>query len=236
MINHHPDENILTEFVTGSLEPAQALAVRTHLHYCPQCQSNVRLLEQLAGIMFEGLEPQPLTENSFDVLMSRIDNLSDSKTGLQEPEQSKTFLPPVLDRLMAGEPFKWRKLTRALDSMVLNTNAISNQSTSPGKSPKKRPDQANCEISLQKIRAGGKVPEHDHRGIEMTVVLQGSLSDADGIYHPGDFIVKNPGQSHQPVSARNEDCLCLSVQQAPVRLTGFFGSLLNPFIRLQQFS
>ena len=33
----------------------------------------------------------------------------------------------------------------------------------------------------------GKVPAHDHKGLEVTVVLQGSFSDGDGIYREGDF-------------------------------------------------
>ena len=83
----------------------------------------------------------------------------------------------------------------------------------------------------KKISAGGVAPEHDHSGTEMTVVLKGSFSDKEGIYQEGDFILKEPGQIHQPISARNEDCLCLSVESAPVKLTGFFGRMVNPFIK-----
>ena len=85
---------------------------------------------------------------------------------------------------------------------------------------------------MQRICAGGTTPEHDHRGTEMTVVLEGSFSDEKGIYREGDFLLKEPGDVHQPVSARNQDCLCLSVQEAPVKLTGLWGKVLNPFIRL----
>jgi len=43
-------------------------------------------------------------------------------------------------------------------------------------------------MALHRIKAGGKAPEHDHKGTEITVVLTGSFSDEDDIYQPGDFI------------------------------------------------
>ena len=43
------------------------------------------------------------------------------------------------------------------------------------------------ELALHKIDAGGKVPDHDYRGQEITVVLKGSFSDEDGVYQPETF-------------------------------------------------
>ena len=37
---------------------------------------------------------------------------------------------------------------------------------------------------------------------------------------------------HRPVADEDEDCLCLIVTDAPLRLTGWLGRLLNPFIRI----
>ena len=85
------------------------------------------------------------------------------------------------------------------------------------------------ELALHKIDAGGKVPDHDHRGQEITVVLKGSFSDEDGVYQPGDFLVREPGESHRPMAAQNDDCICLSVLEAPIKLKGL-KSLLNPFL------
>ncbi len=122
-------------------------------------------------------------------------------------------LPNVVAKMMSQKALKWRYINSSLQTSHL----IAGQNVH--------------QVSLQKISAGGVAPEHDHSGTEMTVVLKGSFSDKEGIYQEGDFILKEPGQIHQPISARNEDCLCLSVESAPVKLTGFFGRMVNPFIK-----
>ena len=85
------------------------------------------------------------------------------------------------------------------------------------------------ELALHRIKVGGKVPEHNHKGSEITVVLKGSFSDEDGVYQEGDFIVREAGDVHQPIAAKNEECICLSVLAAPIKLTGI-KRLLNPLL------
>jgi putative transcriptional regulator len=212
MTHHHPSSDLLAEFAAGTLDTAQAVAISAHLHYCTKCQRAVQEMEQIGGAMLEQLAPQTLPETSFDELMAAIDEKGQAITVKTEPQSNA--LPHVVNRLTDEKPLKWRKITKALKTATLTAG------------------QNRYEISLQKIQAGGKVPKHDHRGIEMTVVLKGSFSDKNGIYQAGDFLLRQPGEEHQPVSARNEDCLCLSIQEAPVKLTSMLGRLMNPFIRL----
>jgi putative transcriptional regulator len=62
------------------------------------------------------------------------------------------------------------------------------------------------------------------------VVLKVSFSDEDGVYHPGDFIVREAGEIHRPCATLNDDCICLSVLEAPIKLTGI-KRIFNPFLR-----
>ena len=211
MIQHHPDINTLAEFAAGTLDTAQAVAVSAHLHFCKQCAQSVQQMEKMGGAMLEELTPQHLPENSFDSLMQAID---DSKPQIESTPKSHEALPTVVRQLMDQEPLKWQKTNASLRTAPLTVG------------------QKDYEVSLQCIQAGGTTPKHDHRGEEMTVVLKGSFSDENGIYQEGDFLMKEPGQVHQPVSAQNQDCLCLSVQEAPVKLTSLWGRFINPFIKL----
>jgi putative transcriptional regulator len=233
MIQHHPSDNILVEFAAGTLDTAQAVAVNAHLHFCTKCQQNIKKMEQTGGAMLDSLDPEALADNSFDKLLSAIDviaanNISrnlntngifvNSKSDLRSEEALKVAhdygrLPNVVAKMMSQKTLKWRYVNSSLQTSLLVAGQNVHQ------------------VSLQKISAGGVAPEHDHSGTEMTVVLKGSFSDKDGIYQEGDFILKEPGQIHQPISARNEDCLCLSIESAPVKLTGFFGRMVNPFIK-----
>ena len=233
MIQHHPTDSILVEFAAGTLDTAQAVAVNAHMHFCTKCQQNIKKMEQTGGAMLDDLDPEALSDDSFDKLLTAIEvvatnkALSEHSNGASTPGMkavSKSSdadklthdfgrLPNVVAKMMSQNKLKWRYVNSSLKTSHL----IAGQNVH--------------QVSLQRISAGGVAPEHDHSGTEMTVVLKGSFSDKEGIYQEGDFILKEPGQIHQPISARNEDCLCLSVESAPVKLTGFFGRMGNPFIK-----
>ena len=51
-------------------------------------------------------------------------------------------------------------------------------------------------------------------------------------YNEGDFIVRNPGDVHQPMGANNGECICLSALEAPIKLTSPFGFLLKPMLNI----
>jgi putative transcriptional regulator len=93
--------------------------------------------------------------------------------------------------------------------------------------------QGKFEVALHKICAGGVTPKHGHRGLEYTVVLKGSFSDENSVYTEGDFIIRKPGDIHQPMGAKNGECICLSAQEAPIKLTSLLGFFLNPWLRIK---
>ena len=76
------------------------------------------------------------------------------------------------------------------------------------------------------------MPVHTHRGREYTLVLAGSYRDNGSHYGPGDVSLKDASDVHRPVVAGDEDCVCLAVLDAPLRLTGMLGRLVNPFLRM----
>ena len=236
---HHPDKNLLTEYAAGTLARAPAIAVKTHLHYCQKCRLEVRQLEEIGAALFVNSHNEQPAETTtvnatetahnthFVKLMSAIDDMEmpnqNSNTAHASTEENKTkhtlsskyaTLPELVKKMMANHPLTWRRSTKNLRSASLVAN------------------QDQYAVSLQKIRAGSQVPEHEHLGDEMTVVLKGSFSDEDNIYQEGDFLAKSVGDKHRPMASSNEDCLCLSVEQAPVRLTGMFTRLFNPFISI----
>ena len=83
-----------------------------------------------------------------------------------------------------------------------------------------------------RIKAGTAMPLHSHDGHELTLVLAGGFSDDDKHFLPGDVAVADASVNHRPVADPGEDCLCLAVTDAPLRLTGPFGRLLNPILRI----
>ena len=89
----------------------------------------------------------------------------------------------------------------------------------------------NTGARLLKIEAGRKVPEHGHRGLELTLVLAGELEDATGLYGRGDLCVHDEETEHMPGAVAGAgNCICLIAESAPVRLKGPLGWVVNPFL------
>lgn len=228
MIKHHPNTNILSEYAAGSLGVAESLAVSAHKHYCHQCRQQIKSLEMVGGTVLESSIKTEVSARVLDSVLEQIEIQNQSSSSTNASTHSSTDsrsisnqpalagLPPIVAKLIGNKKsLQWKKLSSSLQIAPVVTG------------------QQSCEVSLHKIAAGGKVMEHDHRGAEYTLVLKGSFSDEGGIYQPGDFLVKHPGEVHRPYAAANRDCLCLTVVEAPVRLTGLFSRWLNPFLRIQ---
>lgn len=212
MIKYHPDDNLLLEFSAGTLAFAQSIAVSSHLHFCRHCQQRVDRLTQVGGTLMQDAEAIAVSDDLLDKVMEQLDAAPDALTPRARTAHNGR-MPRVIDKLMAQQgSVKWEFLTPSLDMARLRTG------------------QNEFEVALHRIKAGGSVAEHDHRGTEITLVLDGSFSDENGIYNEGDFLVREAGQVHRPLASRDAPCICLSVVAAPVRMTGALTRLLNPFL------
>jgi putative transcriptional regulator len=215
MINRHPESDLLVEYVSGSLSVAPCISVTTHLQYCKQCSDSVESLGEIGGELLTTVEAVPVSDELFDRVIASLDSLVEEEPS-DEPQRqcSDTIsaeLPEFVQRLLPDGELDWRRLSPSLKVAPISVG------------------EEVYELALHRIDAGGKAPEHDHLGKEITVVLTGSFSDEDGVYQPGDFLVREAGDTHRPFAARNQECICLSVLEAPIRLTGI-KRVLNPFL------
>ncbi|MCD1629423.1 ChrR family anti-sigma-E factor [Marinobacter shengliensis] len=212
MTRHHPDSLSLMEYSAGNLTEPHALCIRLHLEQCPHCRSRVDTLNSLGAVMMEQQPKVTVSDSSFEQLMARIDSApQDTPPVVQVPRLSP--LQKLLGQDINELPWK-RQLG---DVSVLDIS-------------EKFPGQGE-RVVLQKLVAGGKAPAHTHRGDETTIVLQGAFADQKGVFNQWDFVVLNEQDEHRPVAVGCEDCITLSVLSAPVKLTGTFTRMLNPFIR-----
>ena len=82
---------------------------------------------------------------------------------------------------------------------------------------------------LLSIGAGKHVPEHGHRGTELTLVLAGALYDRDAWYRRGDVDAADSSVRHRPAAGPEGDCICLAVTDAPLRFETLIPRLLQRF-------
>lgn len=216
MATYHPSTDLLTEYAAGILPLAQAACLSAHLNYCPQCRQQTAQLQDLGAELFSALPPQPVAESLLDNVLARLDE-APPLTYQRVPESGVGRLPALLQRLMRGDfsELSWKKITGSLRISYLRTG-------DPG-----------FEFALYHIKAGGRIPWHTHRGSEMTLILQGGFSDADGSYHVGDFLYRDASDVHAPTALQSEDCICLAVLDAPLRFTSWKFRWMNPFLQLK---
>ena len=215
MATLHPDLDLMTEYAAGTLPLAQAACISVHVGNCTQCKRLAEELTDLGAALFEGLEPAPVGDSQLDAVLARLDEEAPLAYSSNPVQQDKAR-PALLQRLMKGDlsELTWKRIGSALRISYLQVG------------------DPEHEFALYHIKAGGKIPEHTHRGSEMTLVLEGGFSDSEGSYHPGDFIFRKPGDVHAPTALQSEDCICLAVLDAPLKFTSWKFRWMNSMLKL----
>lgn len=214
-VSKHPDSYMLIDYAAGSLGPAFCVSISSHLHFCEVCRGENTELSSLGGSLLESSAPAELSSNALNDVLSRLDQEEPPRAQKQKAlKEDEAKLPELVKNLLPEQGAKWQFLTPALRISRLVVG------------------EDRYELALHKIKAGGKAPDHGHNGLEITVVLQGSFSDGDGVYHEGDFLVRQPGDVHRPTASLNASCICLSVSEAPIKLVGPIKRLLNPLFSI----
>jgi len=214
-IRHHPPEDLLADFATGGLDEAQHLVVAVHVAGCARCGRFVQAMEQIAGAALEDAEPAPMASDAFDAVMARVDERPAAH--VPRPTQASAAsehhdLPELLRRCRLG------KRRRVAPGVSLQPIALSGA--------------GKARAFLLQSAPGTRMLEHTHTGTELTCVLRGSFSHQGGRYGPGDFDYGDDDVDHRPIVGDEGPCLCLVAMTGDLRMNGFFGRLIAPFVRI----
>ena len=197
-----------------------SVAISAHLDYCDNCCKASAGFERELASKWLASEPAanaPEFSPSNDILdqitsqpqvvsIRQAVREADSSMELHMHERS-VKLPRVLAKV-AGDGVVWRKLAGGINTANLTLDR-----------------DAQCDFMYMK--PGSQAPKHTHRGLEVTLVLDGTFEDELGEYQPGDFVLRKSSQTHTPRS--DEGCLCYSVLDEPLLFTSGWSRLLNPF-------
>ena len=213
MINFHPDNALLAAYAADTLPLSMTLAVAIHVEFCPTCARRVADLErQLAESVLIADRVLPEEEHLLDDMLSYILEQPSITVPVQAEEpkieiQGQTFWLPRALRHISRQ--NWQQMGNIGRSRLLLD------------------DQSSSRASLMYLSAGAAVPQHSHRGIELTLPLTGVFRDELGEYIPGDFVLRDAKIAHQPQS--RDGCLCFALLDAPVQFTQGLPRLLNGF-------
>ena len=210
---HHIPNEILTAYATGALPEAFSIIVACHVSMCDQCRSEVEALDTLGGVLIDNQEIAEINFNSFEKTMQLISKQDKKDTEVRKT--SKDIYPTPLKSYFGGSSsnIKWKSVGGGVKQSILVNDK-----------------QASAR--LLSIPPGAQLPDHSHKGLEMTMVLQGSFSDEVDSFYRGDVELGDDHLTHTPKAGMKEHCICIAATQAPLVFNSWIPKLLQPFIRI----
>ncbi len=215
-IRHHLTDALLMAYSAGTLPEAFSLTVAAHVSMCDECRARLGSFDSVGGALIEDCETAALAEDSLEATLARI-AASPSRPQAGRPARGPAggVLPAPVRDYVGGdlEAVRWRPVGMGVKQAIL-------------------PTAGGATARLLFIPAGAAVPDHGHRGTELTLVLQGAFADEVDRFGPGDIEVSDEALTHTPVADSGADCICLAATDAPLRFRGLLPRLVQPFLRI----
>ncbi len=57
ILRHHPQGETLMAQAAGTLDPAFSMVLQCHLEFCKNCRASLRLMDDIGGLLLDGLAP-----------------------------------------------------------------------------------------------------------------------------------------------------------------------------------
>jgi len=209
-INHHIPENLMAAYAAGTLGHAFSVVVAAHVSLCLECRARLEAHEHVGGAVLEDISEVSVSADLKSSILARIDLPAPPEP--QRATRSGIF-PAAVMATLKGRPPKWKPVGGGIRQCIIE-------------------ERAEGSLRLLYIPAGRAVPDHGHGGLELTLVLQGSFSDASGAFGVGDVEVAAEDVEHVPIAGEGLPCICLAASDAPLRFRGWLPRLLQPVFRI----
>ena len=209
-IRHHLTDPLLLAYAAGNLPEAFSLVVASHVSLCDGCRARLAAFEALGGAVVEQADAVALSDGCLAAVMARL-----AAPLVAKPGPRPGIFPPPLTDYVGGDlaAVIWRNIGIGVRQAIL-------------------PTAKSASARLLYIPAGQAVPDHGHRGMELTLVLQGAFRDATDRFGPGDVAIAGQDLNHSPTAEPGQPCICLAATDAPLRFTSLIPRLLQPLLRI----
>jgi len=209
-IKHHLTDQLMMGYAAGALPEAFNLVVATHLSMCDSCRAAAQAYDAIGGAI---LETDTRVSVADDALAETLALIAQGPS-VSKPLNNSDVSAPLAAYIGGSlRDVKWRSVGMGVRQAVLSTSKLAT-------------------ARLLYIPAGAAVPDHGHRGTELTLVLQGAFRDATARFAEGDVEVANEDLNHTPVAEIGEDCICLAATDAPLRFNSWIPRIAQPFLRI----
>ncbi len=213
-VHHQVGDEILTDYAAGNLAEAFNLVVASHVSLCRDARHRLEQIEAVGGAILDQGHGFAMAPGSLEATLALIASPQPEETSVA-PSRRCSVLPAPLQDYVGGciDEVAWRPVGMGVKQAIL-------------------PTSPEASVRLLYIPAGCKMPDHGHRGVEMTLVLQGAFLDGDDRFARGDIEVADADLTHTPVADLGEDCICLAATDAPLKFSGLMPRLAQPFLKI----
>ncbi|MGI9367934.1 MAG: ChrR family anti-sigma-E factor [Ruegeria sp.] len=208
-ITHHIPDNILASYASGSLPRPYALVVAAHVSLCADCRASLEAHQAVGGALIDTTQSVTVSGDLKADVLAHLDDPIEVEPAFR---RDGIYPGPVVEALK-GKPPRWKKLGMGVRQNILSADSEGS-------------------VRLLYIPPGQAVPDHSHKGLELTLVLQGSFSDETGRFGVGDVEIGDESLEHTPVADLGDPCICLAATDAPLRFNALMPRLLQPLFRI----
>ena len=208
-IRHHLTDPLLLAYAAGNLPEAFSLVAAAHVSLCDGCRARLAAFEALGGAVIE-TDLVAMSDGCLAAVLARL-----ATPMVAKPAPRPGIFPTPLLGYVGGDlsAVRWSNLGMGVKQAILPTSKAAS-------------------ARLLYIPAGQSVPDHGHRGMELTLVLQGAFRDATECFGPGDVEIAGQDLEHTPTAESGQPCICLAATDAPLRFTSLIPRLLQPLFRI----
>ncbi|WP_309665238.1 ChrR family anti-sigma-E factor [Tabrizicola sp.] len=212
-IRHHLSDQLLMGYAAGSLPEAFSLVVATHVSLCDECRARLASYDTLGGALIEAQGQVTMGEDALEAALARISGTAQATQ--RAPLRAAGIFPAPLADYIGSDlaAIRWQPIGMGVKQAIL-------------------PTDREATARLLYIPAGVAVPDHGHRGAELTLVLQGAFADANDRFGPGDVEIADEAMQHTPVAMAGMDCICLAATDAPLKFRALLPRLVQGLFRI----
>lgn len=212
-IRHHLPDDLLLAYAAGNLSEGWSLAIAAHLGLCPVCRRREAQFVSIGGAALEDFAPAHLADDALAACLSRLDEPEAAAMVARTNQGQPAILPQPLREYLGSDAdaVRWSPVGGGIRQKVIPTGG-------------------DARARLLFIPPGEHVPEHGHRGLELTLVLAGSFADGHGEFYRGDIAVVDDSVQHTPIAGPGDPCICLAVTDAPLSFRSFLPRLVQRFV------
>lgn len=208
----------LDDFAGGRLSVAKHLMLVCQSEISPNIADDIAFTEDVsATLMMDSPHSRALTPEFIGNVLAALPRVKPGRISRNDNQKKRSSMAPPTLRDILGhglQDMKWRSFIPG----VATHDIVGDRSYTGDR------------LYLMKVKAGMKMPEHDHNGEEWTLILKGGYRVNGQRYTRGDLHVAYNDNSHAPEIETSEDCICLVMTQGKLKMQSTIGRLLQPLL------